>query len=77
MRPEWVAYATQAGRICAPYAMHISIYFFDETGIDEKWEITIQLIVLNYIFCFEASGLAAQFSKCDFWDLWNFLDRNM
>ena len=34
-------------------------------------------MVLDYILCFEAPGLIAQFSKCDFWNLGNFLNRNM
>ena len=40
-------------------------------------------MVLNYILCFGAPGLIAQFSKCDFWNLGNlgnlgdFGDRNI
>ena len=36
-----------------------------------------KLISMNYIFCFEAPGLIAQFSKCDFWNLEKISDRNM
>ena len=34
-------------------------------------------MVLYYILCFEAPGLITQFSKCDFWNLWEIWDRNM
>ena len=34
-------------------------------------------MVWDYILCFEAPGLIAQFSKYDFWNLEKFLDRNM
>ena len=34
-------------------------------------------MVWDYILCFEAPGLIAQFSKCDFWNLEKMSDRNM
>ena len=39
--------------------------------------INYKFMVLDYILCFGAPGLIAQFSKCDFWNLEKIWDRNM
>ena len=41
-----------------------------------KWVNNYKFMVLDYILCFEAPGLIAQFSKCDFWNLEKIWDRN-
>ena len=45
----------------------------------EKWAINygINSWFWDYILCFGAPGLIAQFSKCDFWNLEKIWDRNM